>query len=71
MVTENIKPRKLQFFTSFEAQQQAEIEETLNMSVHDRLKYTVDLIRRVYSVELANYQKPEKRKMFFVKTSLL
>jgi hypothetical protein len=71
MIAENIIPKKLTFFSSFEAQQQAEIEETLNMSIHDRLKFTVELIRRIYSTELANYQKSEKRKLTFVKTTLL
>lgn len=63
--------KKLKFYTSFEAQREAEIEEESLLSVRERLIYTVALIKRVYSEELSMYEKPVKRKMYFIKTTLL
>jgi hypothetical protein len=63
--------KKLKFYTSFEAQREAEIEEESLLSARERLIYTVALIKRVYSEELSMYEKPVKRKMYFIKTTLL
>lgn len=63
--------KNLKFYTSFEAQKLAEIEAEKKLSMQERLALTVQFIRRIYSKELADFQKPVKRKMNFIKTTVL
>jgi hypothetical protein len=40
--------KKITFHTSFEAQKQSELEETLKLSPIERIAHVVELIRKIY-----------------------
>ena len=40
--------KKITFHTSFEAQKQSELEETLNLSPVERIAHVVEMIRKIY-----------------------
>jgi hypothetical protein len=59
--------RRINFYENFEAQKQAEIEETLHMTPEERIRLTVLLIRKVYADVKREVQNP-KRINFIVVT---
>jgi hypothetical protein len=40
--------KKITFYTSFEAQKQSELEETLKLSPIERIAHVVEMIRKIY-----------------------
>lgn len=60
--------RKIQIFSSFEAQKKQEIQDVLATPILERIAQTVSLIRKVYAVD---FQKSSSSKrIIFIKKTL-
>ena len=56
--------KKITFHTSFEAQKQSELEETLKLSPVERIAHVMEMIRKIYLIR--NDIKPSSKRINFV-----
>jgi hypothetical protein len=56
--------KKITFHTSFEAQKQSELEETLKLSPIERIAHVVEMIHKVYPTN--NDIKPSTKRINFI-----